>query len=479
MRLSTRGFLLIAAFVTVLTAGSCVSTPPAKDATAERVEKPSKFKYTRIAFGERLNKLLADGKYDQAIAFFEVVPEPDASSVAIRMLKLSVLISAGKAEESATLANELEAANPQDPEILYIQAVLAGTRKELKKRAEYLGKVLSIQPNHGRALSELGMDYLTQRNYPKAKATLIKAIAAEPDNAEALFALSRTYYMVQELDKARSTLDLAITKHPTYSLLWAERARVRAETSENLGAIEDAKKAIELSPEVYSFRTDLGSYYMASGKQPEARAAYGEAIKLDPTQYLAYIYRAGLNDDLGNVDEAISDYAKVCEIYPAYYYAFESLGVLLWGKGEYERSGEAFEQALRRNPKTASYALMRTLCLYQLGKVNEAREFMGKYITTLDRTKDDYFLCRLFVDRSGDAEVINRIMKETNLNVRNRMLFYSAMYYNLFQSKSVAQKYLIEITSQQAPSFFEFRLSKWALRDIDAKAADGSTDSQG
>jgi len=477
MRLSTRVSILAIACVAALAAFSCVSTPPARD-DGKHAEKPSKFIYTRIAFGERLNKLLAKGQFDEAIAFFDVVPEPDASNFTIRMLKLSVLISAGKAEESAALANELEAANPQNPEILYTQAVLSGGRKELKKRAEYLGKVLLIQPNHGRALLELGLDYLSQRNYPNAKATLIKAIAAEPDNAEALFALARTYYMTQELDKARSVLDLAIAKQPAYSLLWAERARVRMETSEVFGAIEDIKKAIELDPGMYSYRTDLGSYYISCGKQPEARAAYSEAIKLDPNQYIAYIYRAGLNDDLGNIEEAISDYSKVCEIYPSYYYAYESLGVLLWGKGDYELSGNAFEQALRRNPKSASYALMRTLCLYQLGKVAEAREFMGKYIVTLDRSKNDYFLCRLFVDRSGDAEVISRIMKETNMNVRNRMLFYSAMYYNLFQSKSVAQKYLIEITSQQAPSFFEFRLSKWALRDIDAKAAEGTTNSQ-
>ena len=105
---------------------------------------------------------------------------------------------------------------------------------------------------------------------------------------------------------------------------------------------------------------------------------------------------------------------------------------------------------------------------------------MSKFITTLDRTTTEYFLCRLFVDKAGDAEVLSRIMKEKDKNVRNKMLFYSAMYYNLFQSKAIAQKYFTEIISDQAPAFFEFRLSQWALRDMEnAGSTAGETNLQG
>jgi len=101
---------------------------------------------------------------------------------------------------------------------------------------------------------------------------------------------------------------------------------------------------------------------------------------------------------------------------------------------------------------------------------------MGKYIASLDRTSTEYFLCRLFVDRSGDADVLARIMKEKDINARNRMLYYSAMYYELFGSKYIAQKYYLEVISITAPNFFEYRLSQWAIRNL---APDGDKTVQG
>jgi tetratricopeptide (TPR) repeat protein len=238
---------------------SCKTVPPTDRPAASRPADTGKFKYTPLAFGERLEKLLADNKYDEALAFFSVVPEPDASSVSIRILKLSVLISARKTDEALALANEIEAADPKNPDVLYIQAMLAGLRGDAKKRAEYLGKTIAAKPDHDQALTELGNDFMNRRNYGQAKAQYLKAIAAQPENCAALFGLARVYYMQEDLAKARDTLNLAIDKQPDYSLLWAERARVKSESKDLAGAVEDVKKAIELEPDVYSHRIDLGN----------------------------------------------------------------------------------------------------------------------------------------------------------------------------------------------------------------------------
>ena len=92
---------------------------------------------------------------------------------------------------------------------------------------------------------------------------------------------------------------------------------------------------------------------------------------------------------------------------------------------------------------------------------------MSKYITTLDRSTTEYYVCRLFADKSGDTEVLDRIMKEKDKTERNRMLFYSATFYDLFQNRTIAQKFYAEILADQAPTFFEYRLCQWALRDLE------------
>jgi tetratricopeptide (TPR) repeat protein len=477
MRLSVKTIFFFFCCLSAVAFFSCKTPSPAvqppKQAAEEKVSETAGKKpaFTRLAFAGQLEKLLSDGKNEEALALFDELDEKDASDLPIRLLKLSIMISAGKLPESERLASEIETKNPQNPDILYIQAMLASARNDRQGRTKYLNKVIAVQPGNSQALTALAMDLYMQKNYPLAKTTFIKAIAYDPNNSEALLGLAKVYYMQNELEKAGDTLNLALEKNPGYSVIWAERARVKSETNDLKGALEDIKKAVELDPEIYGHRVDYGNYLISSAKREEARKSFTEAIRIGPEDYLAYIYRAGLNDDLGYTDEAISDYSKINTLYPQYFYAAESLGILLWGKGDYAGSRAAFQQALSWNPKNTSYALMLTMCYYRENRDAEAKAFMGKYITTLDRTTTEYFLCRLFAEKTGDADVLIRITKEKDINKRNRLLFYSAMYYDLFESKTLAQKYYIEVLSIPAPNFFEYRLTKWAVRDLEKSGA--------
>lgn len=438
------------------------------------VEKPAEKEpeqaYSRVEWGTSLNELVSGRRYDEAVALFDTVPEPDASDPAILQLKMAVLTAAKRFDEAVSLATMLEEKNPNDAEVLYARAMLAGAMGDAKTRRSYLNRVVQIKPDHSEALSAVGLDFYSRKNYPQAREWLTKAISANPQNTDALLGLGRVYYMENKLDQAEDTLSLAISRDPGYSLLWAERARAYAENGKRPKAIEDMKKAIELDGSVYGHWMDYGNYLMGAGKREEARDAFSQAIALDPDQYLSYIYRAGLNDDLGNNEAAIEDYRKIIALYPQYYYAAESLGILLWGEEDYAGSREAFRHALSYNAKNTSYALMYTLCLYRENRPEDAKNFMREYIKTLDRTTTEYFVCRLFVDHSGDADVLNRIMKEQNVNTRNRLLFYSAVYYELFQSTSLAQKYYMEVLSVPVPSFFEYRLSQWAVSRLESTA---------
>ncbi len=456
---------------------SCKTAPAPTSGTAQKTEErqPAATKgFSREDFGKSLENFLNAGKYDEALALFDTIPETDAADPSIQTLKLSILVSAGKLAEAAVLADKLEAQNPNDADILYVQAVLAGARKDQANRKKYLSRVLEVRPNDSQAMTALGLDYYSQKDYERAKSTLVKAIASDHGNPEALLGLARVYYMQADLSKAENSLNMAIEKTPEYSVLWAERARVKSETKDLPGAIEDVKKAIALNPTVYGHWIDYGNYLISDGEREEAKKAFTSAIAINPDFYLAYIYRAGLNDDLGYADEAIADYTQVCVKLPEYYYAAETLGILQWGKGNWAASRAAFQQALSWSPKNSYYALMVTLTYYRDGKPEDAKKFMAKYITTLDRSSTEYFLCRLFVDRAGDGDVLNRIMKEKDVTKRSRMLFYSAMYYDLFQKKTVAQKFFYEVISVEAPGFFEYRLCQWALKDLEKEADDAS-----
>jgi len=249
------------------------------------------------------------------------------------------------------------------------------------------------------------------------------------------------------------------------SLLWAEMARVKSETNRMLSAIEDIKKAIELDGDIPSHWMDLGFYTMQMGKKKDAREAFSRVIELDSSSYMAFIYRAGINDELGFYDEAMKDYYKIISIYPTYYFAFEGAGILHIKNKEWEKGFYCFSNALKKAPDQYHYAILTAFCLYKAKKEKQAKDLIREYLKNINREKneEEYFLTRLFSENTGDADVNNRIMKLKDKTKYYRMSFYLGAFYEVINKNTLAEKYYIDVLSAKVPSFIEYRLAKIAL----------------
>lgn len=415
----------------------------------------------RVIFGQQLSALLSEQKWDEAIALFDTLPEEDRASLSIRNLKVAVLISTGRIKDAEATAKALEKQYPNDLNVLYTMTMVAQAKNDKKMRRTYLKKILKLDPDNIQALQEEGVDLYDQRSYKEAGKVFNKILQKHPNDIQALIWCGKVYYLDNKMPEAEQCYTTVLKYQPKNSLAIAELARIKSETNRMAEAIADIQKATELEPDAAPHWTDLGSYNLQIGRKEEARAAFKRAIELVPDSYFVHIYLAGLNDDLGNKEDAIKHYKKVTELYPQYYYAYEGLGILLFEKNDWEGARAAFVNALRYAPTNTYYALSATVCSYKLNKKAEAKDFMSKYLKTIDRTKreTDYYLCRLFVDFAGDSDVNNRITKEKDETERLRKFFYLAEFYRLAGKGHLAEKFLLEIKTTQTPTFFEYRLA--------------------
>lgn len=427
----------------------------------------------RVIFGQQLNALLSEQKWDEAVALFDTLSEEDRKSLPIQNLKVAVLISTGRIKDAETTAKALEKQYPHDLNVLYSMTMIAQAKNDKKMRKTYLKKILKLDPGNVQALQEEGLDFYSQGNYKEAGETFHKILQKHPNDVQALIWCGKVHYLGNKMKEAEQCYRSALKYEPKNSLAIAELARIKSETNRMAEAIEDIQKAIELEPDAAPHWTDLGSYNLQIGRREEALAAFNRAIKLVPDSYFIHIYLAGLNDDLGNKEAAIKHYKKVTELYPQYYFAYEGLGILLFEKKNWEGARAAFVNALRYAPANVYYALSATICSYKMDKKKEAKDFMSKYLKTIDRTKHetDYYLCRLFIDFAGDSDVNNRITKEKDETDRLRKFFYLAEFYRLSGKGHLAEKVLLEIKTTQTPSFFEYRLAISELSSDTTKAA--------
>ena len=448
---------------------SCASKP-----AAVKEKKPEARPATdnpKVEFAYKLDDALKKGDYEKALSLFDTIKEELKHDPNIKTLKLSILISANKTKEAAEYAAALEKENPGNADILFAQAMLAQAEDNPKKKSMYLEKILAKNPKDARALSEQGMDLYSKRRYNEARKKFADAHKADPRFVNALLGLARVNYMQSKLDQAEENLRAALNLEPDNSTALAELARIKSETNRMTEALKDIQKACDISPEISTHWLDLASYSMQYGRKEAARDAFTKAIALTPDSHVAYIYRAGLNDELGHKEEALKDYIKVCNLYPSYYFAFEGAGALFWEKGDWQNAGAAFIKALAKAPNSYQYALLTAICYIKMNQRREAKEFLQKYIKTVNQEKrpNDYLMCRLFMDFAGDTEVHSKALAEKDLIKKGRMFFYLAVFYELTNKPKLAGDSYTQVLAIENPGFFEYRFAEKVMGAVRPK----------
>ena len=435
--------------------------------SCKTIEKAAK-KSPREEFNDKLTQLSQKGDLEGILKLIDESNPELTNGFKVQYLKLSVLISLRKTQEAEAFADELSEAYPDNTDILYAKVMMAQAENNLKKKEQYLKKILAINPKDSQALTEQGLDFYSAKRYNDARRKFIEAYKVDPKCTEALIGLGRINYLEGKLDQAEANLTAVLEQEPNNSTAIAELARIKSETNRMYQALQDINRAAELEPNNPSHWNDIGSYNLTIGRKEEAKKAYDKVIELTPDSYIAYIYRAGINDELGYKEEALNDYIKVCNLYPPYYFALEGAGILLWEKGDWLNAGTAFLKALKKAPDSYQYALLYAISLYKQNKKPDAKKFMQNYLKSINRTEkeNEYFLCRLFIDFAGDSELINRANAETDMVKKGRMFFYLGEFYNLTKKHALAEKCYVQVMSIENPAFFEYRFVKKTMDEL-------------
>ena len=435
--------------------------------SCKTIEKAAK-NSPREEFNDKLTQLSQKGDLEGILKLIDESNPELTNGFKVQYLKLSVLISLRKTQEAEAFADELSEAYPDNTDILYAKVMMAQAENNLKKKEQYLKKILAINPKDSQALTEQGLDFYSAKRYNDARRKFIEAYKVNPKCTEALIGLGRINYLEGKLDQAEANLTAVLEQEPNNSTAIAELARIKSETNRMYQALQDINRAAELEPNNPSHWNDIGSYNLTIGRKEEAKKAYDKVIELTPDSYIAYIYRAGINDELGYKEEALNDYIKVCNLYPPYYFALEGAGILLWEKGDWLNAGTAFLKALKKAPDSYQYALLYAISLYKQNKKPDAKKFMQNYLKSINRTEkeNEYFLCRLFIDFAGDSELINRANAETDMVKKGRMFFYLGEFYNLTKKHALAEKCYVQVMSIENPAFFEYRFVKKTMDEL-------------
>ena len=144
-----------------------------------------------------------------------------------------------------------------------------------------IDQALRIDPNFSDALALQSIIAVVQNDKEKALNQAQKAVAADPQSATAQIALSYARQARFDLEGARTSVEAAVKLDPGNASAWARLADLQASFGELGKALEAAKKAESLAPDLSLTQTILGFAFLTQVNIDESMAAFEKAITLD------------------------------------------------------------------------------------------------------------------------------------------------------------------------------------------------------
>ena len=270
-------------------------------------------------------------------------------------------------------------------------------------------KAAELNPNDAMIQQNLGLALQANGGYDGAIAALQTAVKIEPNNTGAWVSLGlagqslarKSQGFMTEKSKAdaergwtlaRTALNKAITLAPTdYPIreTYAESLFDMGRTSE---AIPQFAKAVELRPDAFDPRYNLGLAYTRLQQYPLAVTAYQKALALNPENPESLRGLGLAQFHLKHYEEAATVFARLTKAQPAEIGNWINLSSSLQRKGDEAGASAALEEALKNAaPGVKSAQARRALAgyYYRKGDTDSLTRAESEYNQSLKEAPDN------------------------------------------------------------------------------------------
>jgi tetratricopeptide (TPR) repeat protein len=278
----------------------------------------------------------------------------------------------GAKRVSPGVLNVIDVNVPKEALNSYQQAMDALSRKETQTAIDYLKSAVTSYPKYVRALNDLGVIYLQNRQLNDAATTFRQAIKINESFVYPRLNLGITLNRMGKYSEAAEALGRIFreTALPIARLPYAEALTETAHYSDAekiLRAVcEDSNAAESIRAEAH-FR--LGALFNKQNRFADAVPQFEEALKLQPKMVMAHVQLGGALFQLKRLAEAEHALLKAYELGGTSAGAAQFLlGETYHSQGKYELAIQAFERYLKDVPNPPNAAQVREA----IAKINTA-----------------------------------------------------------------------------------------------------------
>jgi len=196
------------------------------------------------------------------------------------LLKSELLILEGDIDNSYSLLKEIESIEPNNQELLIQKATIYSKKNQHNRAIKILKKSLDFIDDPSEVWMLLGMEYMMDSNYYEAQKYFKKCLNLDPEDIQTLYNLIYCNDQLKEHGKSIEVLNYILNIHPYNESAWHE----------------------------------LGKQYLKINKKSEALTSFEFAIISEEKFSGAYVEKAKILEEKGDIIEAIENYQIILQI---------------------------------------------------------------------------------------------------------------------------------------------------------------------
>jgi tetratricopeptide (TPR) repeat protein len=345
-------------------------TPASALEVLQRVPKDSP---VRRAADERIAAIdEQQGRHDEAMALANALIQQQPSDVDARVLRARLNVAANHLDPAWDDAQRAVAANPNSVTAQYTAGIVAAAKHDLSTAESAFEKALKLNERATVARMRLAEVRLALGDHTRGLADARTAAAERPDDPQSAVLLSRALRANGDLSEARQQLQQRIARLPKDSSLYAELGSLELDARNAAAARAAFAQALKLDPGNAKVREGAVAADVAAGDFTAARAkvhGWLAGPPNDDAELLAARIDLAQND-LAGAERQLLDVAQRT---PSKLEAYQLLGAVYLKQGRTDAALAKYRELAAREPEGEFAPTIVGMILQSRGDRNGAR----------------------------------------------------------------------------------------------------------
>ena len=297
-------------------------------------------------------------KYPKAVDIYKAIIKQSPDNAEYGFELASVYLLDDKYEEAIKAYENIEKANGISEAVTHQKQRIYLRLNKPEKAIDEAQKLITHEPNETQYRVELAQLLLANNKIDEAKAELEKALKINPDEADAQVLLAEIYKQKGDVNAATQQMgqmfsnpnaDLDVKLQALGQMF--QQAKDDAAKQELLNRAQEIVKAHPKEVKAHIVFADL---LTKTGKKAEARNEYVKAANIDKSSFEIWGAILQLDTDLDQTDSLIVHSEQALELFPNQGLFWYSNGTAYLIKRNYVKSVESLEESAKwssKNPK--------------------------------------------------------------------------------------------------------------------------------